>query len=94
MGERPGQPPLGCTCSKRIDGNEPQEQAGTPTQPRVRRVLPPLPMLNGLDRSHHACFSGVSVLGLGALNKAEFINRGGEDVLRAVTPRKTRHAPN
>lgn len=34
--------------------------------------------------------AGVSVLGLGALNKAEFINRGGEDVLEAFTPRKTR----
>eukprot|EP00752_Nemacystus_decipiens_P001331 g1321.t1 len=34
--------------------------------------------------------AGVSVLGLGALNKAEFVNRGGEDVLEAYTPRKTR----
>lgn len=34
--------------------------------------------------------SGVSVLGLGALNKAEFINRGGEDTLNAFEPRKTR----
>lgn len=33
---------------------------------------------------------GVSVLGLGALNKAEFINRGGEDILHAFKPRKTR----
>lgn len=35
-------------------------------------------------------FAGVSVLGLGALNKAEFINRGGEDVLDAFMPRTTR----
>eukprot|EP00903_Cladosiphon_okamuranus_P007184 g6976.t1 len=28
--------------------------------------------------------AGVSVLGLGALNKAEFINRGGEDILKNV----------
>ncbi|CAN0118905.1 unnamed protein product, partial [Ectocarpus sp. 4 AP-2014] len=34
--------------------------------------------------------AGVSVLGLGALNKAEFINRGGEDVLDAFMPRTTR----
>lgn len=31
-------------------------------------------------------------MGLGALNKAEFINRGGEDILEAFQPAKTRYA--
>ncbi|CAM9584981.1 unnamed protein product, partial [Hapterophycus canaliculatus] len=34
--------------------------------------------------------AGVKVLGLGALNKAEFINRGGQDVLDSFTPWITR----
>ena len=34
--------------------------------------------------------SGVSVLGLGALNKAEWINQGGEDVLKALPSLKLR----
>lgn len=33
---------------------------------------------------------GVSVLGLGALNKAEFINHGGQDILDSFMPKKTR----
>ncbi|CAM9496701.1 unnamed protein product, partial [Discosporangium mesarthrocarpum] len=34
--------------------------------------------------------SGVEVLGLGALNKAEFINGGGDQVLQGYQPRTTR----
>lgn len=30
------------------------------------------------------------MLGLGALNKAEFINHGGQDILDSFTPKKTR----
>lgn len=39
---------------------------------------------------HFVCYAGVSVMGLGALNKAEFINRGGGDILLAFEPRRTR----
>lgn len=38
-------------------------------------------------------FIEVFVLGLGALNKAEFINHGGQDILGSFTPKKTGKTP-
>ena len=35
---------------------------------------------------------GISVLGLGALNKAEWLNHGGEDIVAQVKPKHTKVA--